>query len=104
VISQIVKVVPSAIFEDELDRGLIQFDNFSITMDLAKDELVDYIMFSVHGSGQKAVDCVAQLVEALGLRAFDCQTGEFFSEVASKTSFQKWQAYRDRFTRKVPQE
>ena len=49
----------------------------------------------VRGGGG-AVAVIDYLLKELGLRAFDCQTGDFFTAASAEGSFAEWRAFRDR--------
>jgi hypothetical protein len=94
VISKIQQIVPTADFSDPL-WGLIDGDDWSIEVNLGKDEDCDGFALHVRG-GEAAVGAVASILDGLGIRAIDAQTGEFFvSGPSAIESFRKWTAYRD---------
>jgi hypothetical protein len=92
-ISKIKEVIPTADFSDP-SWGLIDGDGWSIEVSIGKEEC-DCIALHVRG-GDEAVGAVASIIDGLGVRAIDAQTGEFF--VSGRTaieSLQKWRAFRD---------
>jgi len=65
-----------------------------------RDEECDCVALHVRG-GDGAVAAVASIVDDLGIRAIDAQTGEFFVPgPAAIESLQAWRAYRDRQARR----
>ena len=74
--------------------GRIAGPGFDIDVNFGKAEPVECITLHVSG-GDQAPAVVADLVEALGLRALDSSTGEFFTPEAAEASFRKWREYRD---------
>jgi hypothetical protein len=75
--------------------GRIAGPGFDIDIDLGNAEPVECITLHVSG-GDPAPAVVADLVEALGLRALDSSTGDFFVPDAAESSCRKWREYRDR--------
>ena len=93
-ISRIKEVVPNANFADPT-WGIIDGANWSIEVNLGKDEECGGFAFHVRG-GDEAALVVGAILEHLKLRAVDGQSGEFF--VAGSTaveSLEKWRNYRD---------
>jgi len=101
VINQILDVVPNADFSTDSDDGHIDSEGFSIEVTLGGGDRVDSIMFHVRGSGAPPL-CVLKIIHRLGIRAYDCQTGEFLTADQSGKSFSDWQQYRDRVIEKKP--
>lgn len=95
IIAKIKTVVPSADFSDP-SWGIIDGDGFSIEVNIGgKDPLMGFA-FHVRG-GDAAVGVVAAILEVLGLRAIDSQTGDFFKAgPEALKSFRAWRACRDR--------
>ena len=94
VISRILEVVPSADFSDPA-WGQIDGPDWSIEVNLGKDEECDSIAFHVRGADEAAA-VVGAILKHLDLRALDSQTGEFFEDGPnSLESFRKWRKYRD---------
>jgi hypothetical protein len=95
VIAKIREVVPDANFSDP-SWGLVDGEGWSIEVNLGANEECDGFAFHVRG-GDEAAGVVAAIVEHLGLRAIDAQTGEFFvAGPEAVASLSKWRAYRDR--------
>lgn len=92
-IAAIRTVVPSADFTDPA-WGQIVTPEFVIEINLGNDELVDCCALHVRG-GDAAVACVAAILDAIGLRAVDASSGEFFNRDTAKHSFRRWRKYRD---------
>ena len=93
-IARIHAVLPDVDFSDPT-WGMFERPGFSIEFNMGAEEICDGFMLHVRGGGS-AMETVARLREGLQLRGFDCQTGEFFSIEAARSSFGQWQAYRDR--------
>jgi hypothetical protein len=92
-IARIKAAIPSADFSDP-SWGLIVAETGSVEVNIGDDEQCDSLMLHVRG-GEGAFPLVVALLEAVGLRAIDCQTGEFFDPSASQASFATWRDYRD---------
>jgi hypothetical protein len=86
--------VPFADFTDPA-WGQIVTPEFVITVNLGHDELVDSFALHVRG-GDAVVARVAAILDALGLRAGDASSGDFFKRDAALDSFRRWRNYRDR--------
>lgn len=95
IIKRILEVVPTADFSDPA-WGVVAGKDWSIEVNLGNDERCDGFAFHVRG-GDEAVGAVAAMLDRLGLRALDSQTGEFFAPgPTALASFSKWRQYRDR--------
>ena len=96
VVERIKGIIPTADFSDP-SWGLIDGEDWSIEVNLGKNHECKSFAFHVRG-GDAAVGVVAAILQGLNLRAFDCQTGEFFvAGDEAIESFQRWRKYRDRF-------
>jgi hypothetical protein len=93
IIAAIRSVVPYANFTDPA-WGQIDAPAFSIEVNLGANELVDSFALHVRG-GDAAVTCVAAILDALGVRAIDASSGDFFHRNTALKSFQRWRSYRD---------
>ena len=94
IIKKIEEVVPYADFSNP-SWGVIERDEWSIEVNLGKEENCNGFAFHVRG-GDAAVGVVAAILEHLNLRAVDSQTGDFFEAGPEAIeSFRKWRAYRD---------
>lgn len=93
-IARIAGAIPSADFADPA-WGLIDGLGWSIEVNLGDDAECNGFALHVRGGGNEAIDAVAAILAATGLRAVDAQTGEFFDKGAALESFGGWQAYRD---------
>ena len=94
VIQKIKEVVSSADFSDPA-WGVIDGTDWSIEANLGADEECRDFAFHVSG-GDTAAGVVSAILQSLGLRAVDSQTGEFFEAGPDAVeSFRKWRAYRD---------
>lgn len=93
IIAAILRVVPYANFTDPA-WGQIDAPTFSIEVNLGDDELVDSFALHVRGS-KEAVACVVAILAALGVRAVDASSGDFFDRETALESFERWRSYRD---------
>ena len=93
IIAAICTIVPYADFTDPA-WGHIDASEFSIEVNLGDDELVDSFALHVRG-GDEAVTCIAAMLDALGVRAVDASSGDFFNREAAVESFGRWRSYRD---------
>ncbi len=93
-IAAIRTVVPAANFTDPA-WGQIDAPAFSIEVNLGRDELVRSFTLHVRG-GEEAVACVAAILDALGVRAVDISSGDFFDREVALESFGGWRRYRDK--------
>jgi hypothetical protein len=94
IIEAIRTVVPFADFTDPT-WGHIVTPEFVIEVSLGREELVDCFALHVHGGGE-AVAYIAAILDALGVRAFDASSGDFFRREDAGESFRRWSSYRDR--------
>ncbi len=95
IVEKIKEVVPSAEFSDP-SWGRIDGDRWSVEVNLGKREDCEHFAVHVRG-GDAAVGVVAAILQHLGLRAVDPQTGDFFeSGPKALECFWNWRAYRDR--------
>ena len=95
IIEKIREVVPAADFS-EPSWGRIRGDNWSIEVNMGKDEECSGFCFHVRGS-DAAAGVVAAILQELKLRALDpTQEGGFFNVGPDAVeAFRKWRAYRD---------
>ncbi|HWB60354.1 MAG TPA: hypothetical protein VG733_12740 [Chthoniobacteraceae bacterium] len=93
-ISRIRQYLPDAEFRGKQYGTFVRGD-YVIEFNLHSDEICGSIGLRVCGSG-RVVPVIDGLLKHLGLRAFDCQTGEFFAPESAQHSFSQWAAYRDR--------
>jgi hypothetical protein len=95
IIAKIKEVIPTADFSDA-SWGRIEGDGWSIEINMGKTEECDGFVFHVRGA-EAAVGTITTILQHLGFRALDSQTGEFFAGGAdAEKSFRDWQAFRDR--------
>lgn len=94
IIAAIRTVVPSTDFTDPA-WGQIVTPEFVIEVNLGREEQVASFALHVHG-GEEAVACVAAILDALGVRAFDASNGDFFRREGAVESFRRWRGFRDR--------
>ncbi len=94
IIAKISQVIPEVDFSDPT-WGVIDGADWSIEVNLGEAEYCRSLALHIRG-GEEAVAVVDAVLEALGCRAIDSQTGEFFvAGPAAKASFKQWRAYRD---------
>jgi hypothetical protein len=95
IIDKIREVVPAADFS-EPSWGRIRGDNWSIEVNMGKDEECSGFCFHVRGS-EAAAGVVAAILEELKLRALDPahESGFFTVGPDAVEAFRKWRAYRD---------
>lgn len=94
IISKILEVVPGADFSNPA-YGHIAGQDFSIEVNLGKQEEVDSFAFHARGN-DTAASIIVAILQHLNLRAVDTasESGLFHPERAIE-SFSKWRAYRD---------
>jgi hypothetical protein len=92
-IHRIQEVVPWADFSDQ-SRGRIDSVGGTMEVDIGEDDPVSSVMFHVH-AGDEAVAAMAAILDHLGLRAIDTETGEFFDPHSAGATPEDWRAYRD---------
>jgi hypothetical protein len=94
IIEKIKQVIPSAEFSDP-SWGQIEGNDWSIEVNMGDNEDCDGFVFHIRGENT-AIGVAAAILQHLGLRALDSQTGEFFVGGAdAEESLRKWRAYRD---------
>jgi len=92
-IARIKVVVPFAEFSDP-SWGTIEGPDFSIEVNLGKDDTVSDFALHVRGS-DTAAGVVADIISTLGLRAIAVPPGDFFDPATAKEAMAHWRAYRD---------
>jgi hypothetical protein len=91
VVERIIKVVPSARFDEE-GWASVDGPNTKLEINVGREEDVQSIGF--HGRGGVGdVEVVDRILQELGVRALDSQSGEFFSKGAALESHRKWRAH-----------
>ena len=82
VIARILNAVPIGELQDS-DWIFVNADDIdlSIQLHMEDERQVRYLVAHVHGGTQSA-SCIAALLNGLGLRALDTNTGEFFDGAA----------------------
>ena len=94
-IARIQQVVPQVDFTDP-SWGIIEGDDWSIEVSTGDTEICKSIAFHVRG-GDGAIGVVASILDALKLRAIDCQSSEFFTTGPETLErFHAWRRYRNR--------
>jgi hypothetical protein len=94
VIASILKTIPDVDFSDP-SWGMLRREDFSIEFNMGGEEICHGFMLHVRGGGD-AAGLIDRLLQSLGLRGLDCQTGDFFKTDAAAASFSDWQQYRDK--------
>jgi hypothetical protein len=98
IIAKISEVVPEADFSNPT-WGLIDGEDWSIEVNIGDSDTCSGIALHVRG-GDEAIGVVDAVLRALGLRAIDSQTGDFFvAGPEAHASFSKWREYRDSVVR-----
>ncbi len=94
IIARITEAVPTADFSDPT-WGRIESDQYSIEVNIGEADPVRSFALHVRG-GVAAADLVADILDNLGLRAFDLEapTGIFDRDTA-RASMAQWRNYRD---------
>lgn len=90
-ISRICSQFPDADFSDPA-WGKVQRDGFLIDISIGEDDPVHGITLHVRGSDD-AVAAVVSIINAVGGRALDSWTGEFFDQAIALHSIRRWRAY-----------
>ena len=67
-------------------------DGYSIDVSFGDDDPVTGLTLHIRGSDD-AVTAVINLIDALGGRAIDSWTGEFFDQAVALHSIRRWRAY-----------
>ncbi len=93
IIAAVQTLFPIVNFSDP-SWGVLTTQDYGIEFNIGDSEDCDSMMLHVRGGGE-AAPAVAVLLDALKLRAIDCQTGDFFSLPAAQVGFAEWQAFRD---------
>jgi hypothetical protein len=99
IIDKIREIVPAADFSDP-SWGHIRGDNWSIEVNMGKDEECRGFCFHLRG-GDAAAGVVAAILKELKLRALDPahESGFFTVGPDAVEAFRKWRAYRDQSCR-----
>lgn len=93
IIAKIKEIIPTANFSDKA-WGIIETPDFSIEVNLGKEEILTGLAFHIHG-GNEAAACIVDILRHLNLRAVDSGSGDFFDMNQPAEGLQKWRAYRD---------
>lgn len=91
VIAKIKAAVPAADFSDPTWGTLVTGD-YKIEFGLGDDDPLYGITLHVRGS-DTVVPQIARVLDALGLRAIDSWTGEFFDAGVAPQSLARWRSY-----------
>ena len=95
-ISTIKQAFPNVDFRDS-SWGFIEGIGWSIEVNIGSEEMTHGFMLHVRGGGD-VIAAVLRIADATGLRALDCQTGDFVDKStaeAANASFRAWRNYRD---------
>jgi hypothetical protein len=95
-LAAISRIAPGADFTDPA-WGTIDGPDYSIEVNVGREDPVTSFALHVHGEGAAATEVVADIIEGLGLKALDAgrDDGRFFSRDRALESFNEWRAYRD---------
>ena len=91
VIGRIRSAFPDVDFSDPA-WGRLQADGYSIDISTGDDDQTSGVTLHVRGSDD-AVAAVVRLIDAVGGKAVDSWTGEFFDQAVARHSIQRWRAY-----------
>jgi hypothetical protein len=91
VISRIRSAVPKADFTDPA-WGVLEGGDYKIEFGLGDDDLLYGITLHVRGSDD-VLPHITKVLRALGLRAIDSWTGEFFDPDVAPHSLARWRSY-----------
>ena len=98
IISQITSTEPTIKFNDP-SLGNMENTHFSIECSMGEDE--ELFSFAMHVRGNElAVPCIANILSALGLKAADGSTPNFFDIEVAKEDMAKWMAFRNQLLNK----
>lgn len=98
IIERIRQVVPNLRFDADGWASVTGPDT-DVEINVGREDPVRSIAF--HGRGGAGdVALVDRVLEALGVRALDAQTGEFFSKETAVLSHRQWRAHADRAIQK----
>lgn len=89
VVAAIRRALPDADFKDPA-KGHLQRPGFSITFLVGAEPLCEGVMLYVDGDNPKVLDLIAHLLQSMGRRAIDQQTGDVFALQTARTSFAEW--------------
>ena len=90
-IGKIREAVPAVDFSDAA-WGVLRTDQYSIEFGLGDDETLHGVTMHVRGS-DAVLPHVVNCIKALGTRAIDSWTGEFFDPAVASTSLAQWRRY-----------
>ena len=95
IIAHIKKIVPTAYFKSP-EWGSLDEPGFSIEISMGNLEELHGFAFHIRG-GDQAAFVVADILEHLGLRAFDpsSESGIFKLDEDALSGLHRWRAYRD---------
>ena len=96
-VSAISRIAPAADFTDPA-WGRIDGPDYSIEVNVGREDPVTSFAFHVRGDGAAATDVVADIIEGLGVKAIDSgrEDGRFFDRAGALESFNEWRTYRDK--------
>jgi hypothetical protein len=97
IVSKITEICPIADFSSGLDWGTISGPGLAIDVNIGEEEPVMCVAFHIYG-GEAVAGVVADILDGLGHRAFECGGGSktgFFDRATADASFRQWREYRD---------
>ncbi len=97
-LAEVLSIWPTA-EESDKEWVLLQEKDCDLSVRIVGDGEggVRYIAIHVHG-GSSSPQRVAELVQRLGRRALDTETGAFFDTERPDLGYVKWQAFKDQNT------
>jgi hypothetical protein len=100
-LARVQQVVPFAEKQDD-DWLFVRAHELDLSLHFSKEagtSELSHVAVHVHG-GERSGACVAAIVRALGLRALDTATGEFFDPEAAGRSAMDWSRHLDGILRR----
>lgn len=91
VIARLKAAVPGADFSDP-SWGVLKAEGYSIEFGLGDDDPAYGLTLHVRGSDD-VLPVVARVIDAVGMRAIDSWTGEFFDPQSAAQSLAGWRLY-----------
>jgi hypothetical protein len=93
-------LLPGIQFDIQGNKGTLwgrwSHEASSLEISLGEAEDITYLWIAARGDG-KALNTIAQIIDAFGLRGVDLQRGEFFDTETARESFGQWRKAVDRF-------
>lgn len=100
IIAKLKQAVPFADFSDPL-YGRIEDERVSIEV-IPDGDRPRTIAFHIRGDSEAGIGLVAAILDHLGFRAIDLQSGEIFAaDDTARESFRRWRELREMVARRV---